>query len=460
MNPIGAIVLISFSICTSVGAAQTTTERRAIRSVVIVSVDGLMPASYVAPDAHGLKVPTLREMARAGAWSEGVRSVFPSTTLPGHTSIATGTNPGTHGIVSNSALDPLDNRDRRLPWYAEDIRVPTLWDAARARGLRTALVGWPVTVGALGTVVIPKIWASASHDELKLARALATPGVVDAVASRFPNFRAGFAPPNIKDESLTDIAVHLIETLRPHLLMLSLPQLDLEQHREGPFTPKILATIEDADREIARVMAALKKAGSWNETALLVLSDHGFARIAQQVSPNVLLTKERLIALDRTRRVTDWKASVVTSVAHAYVYLRDRSDTQTGKRLLDIFSPLPSKAASGIGRVYTQEEIRSRGGDLAAYLALEAAPGFGFSGEYHGDYISRSRGAGAHGYDPERPDMRASLLVTGPAIVPGMMRDRGRLIDIAPTVGRWLGLKMEKAEGGPLPIALHASPQR
>jgi predicted AlkP superfamily pyrophosphatase or phosphodiesterase len=442
MNPIRAIVLISVSICTSTGAAQTRSEPPAIRRVVIVSVDGL----------------TLRELARTGAWSEGVHSVFPSTTSPAHISIATGANPGTHGIVSNSARDPIDNGDRRLPWYAEDIRVPTLWDAARGRGLRTALVWWPVTVGARGTVVIPYMWASTSHEEMKLTRALATPGVLDDVASRFPNFRAGFAPPHVKDESLTDIAVHLIETLRPHLLMLSLPELDRAQHREGPFAPKVLATIENADRQIARVITALKKAGSWNETVLVVLSDHGFARTTHQLSPNVLLTKERLISLDRRGRVTDWRATVVTSVAHAYVYLRDPNDARTGKRLLDTFSPLPRRAASGIGRVYTQEEIRQRGGDPLAYLALEAATGFSFSRAYHGDYISRSTDGGAHGYDPERPDMRASLLVTGPGIVPGMM-DRARLIDVAPTVARWLGLKLEKAEGKPLPIVAPA-PQR
>jgi hypothetical protein len=108
--------------------------------------------------------------------------------------------------------------------------------------------------------------------------------------------------------------------------------------------------------------------------------------------------------------------------------------------------------------VYTQEEIRRRGGDPRAYLALEAATGFSFSRAYHGEFISRSANGGAHGYDPERPDMHASLLATGPGIVPGMM-DRARLIDVAPTIARWLGLKLEKAEGKPLPIIAPA-PQR
>jgi hypothetical protein len=37
--------------------------------------------------------------------------------------------------------------------------------------------------------------------------------------------------------------------------------------------------------------------------------------------------------------------------------------------------------------------------------------------------------------------------------------ERARLIDIAPTVAQWLGFKLEKAEGRPLPIIAPA-PQR
>ncbi len=126
---------------------QRATRGESILHVILISVDGLMPESYTHPDAHGLKVPTLRELARNGLSSDGARSVFPTVTYPLHTSIATGTNPGTHGIVTNTAWDPLERNQGGWRWYAEDIRVPTLWDAARAHGLRTALVWWPVTVG-------------------------------------------------------------------------------------------------------------------------------------------------------------------------------------------------------------------------------------------------------------------------------------------------------------------------
>ena len=250
VNRLPAVFLVAFIFCAlaldvdsirSAAAAET-----AIRRVIVVSVDGMMPAAYVAPDTYGLKAPTLREIVRNGAWSDGARSVFPTLTYPAHVSIATGANPGKHGIVSNLAWDPLNKNRQGWRWYAEDMRVPALWDAALARNLTAALVWWPATVGARATVVVPEIWRSGTAEDLKLSRALATPGIHDAVAARFPNFAAGFTPPAVKDESIGDIAVHLIETLRPHLLMLHLPQLDHEEHAAGPFSAAALAAMRTA----------------------------------------------------------------------------------------------------------------------------------------------------------------------------------------------------------------------
>jgi predicted AlkP superfamily pyrophosphatase or phosphodiesterase len=459
-----ALLLIVCTVWEAPASAQTTTPVEltpppgTIRRVIIVSVDGLMPSTYISPDAHGLQIPTLREMVRHGGWSEGTRSVFPTVTYPAHTSIATGANPGTHGIVSNLAWDPFGRNDRVWRWYAEDIRAPTLWDAARNRGLRTAMVWWPATVGAQATAVLPEILRSSTEDNVKLLRALATPGLLDAVAKRFPNFTADFTPPNLKDESLADIAVHLIETQQPHLLMLHMFQVDRQQHLHGPLSAAALPAIENSDRQIARLITAAKEAGVWNETVLVVVSDHGFARISQRVRPGVLLLEKNLVTLDRRQRVTDWKASVAAGGGYAYVYVKDPKDAETQKTLLETLPPLAGKPGSGIRRVYTQKEIRDKGGDPSAFLALEGDDGFAIIEGYWGDYLSPSPSTGAHGYDPERPEMLASLLVYGPAIAPGKI-ERARLIDVAPTIARWLDLKLDKAEGLPLPIGLRTLPR-
>ncbi|HEX9442770.1 MAG TPA: ectonucleotide pyrophosphatase/phosphodiesterase [Candidatus Binatia bacterium] len=458
MNRLGTVFLLALFLCAAAVSARGAGPEPAVRRVIIVSVDGLLPASYTAPDAHGLAVPTLREMVRSGAWSEGARSVFPTITYPAHTSIATGVNPGAHGIVSNLVFDPLGKNQQGWRWYAEDIRAPALWGAALARDLTAALVWWPATVGARATALVPEFWRAGAAEDLKLVRALSTPGILDAVAARFPGFAAGLTPPAVRDEALTDIAVHLIESLKPHLLLLHLPRVDHEEHAAGPFSARANAATEVADREIARLIAAAKSAGVWDETALIVLSDHGFARIAKSVRPGVLLAKKGLVTVNQQNRLTDWKAALSVTGGSGYVYVKDPDDAATRKALLEIYPPLEKDPASGIRRVYRQEEIRAKGGDPAAFLALECADGFEMGDRYRGDYIVPALFAATHGYDPERPEMQASLLIYGPAIAPGKI-ERARLIDVAPTVARWLGLKMDKTEGAALPVALRAPPR-
>jgi len=119
------------------------TAQREKTRLVVLSVDGLRADLLLRSDDFKLKIPALREMVRAGASAEGVESIFPSTTYPAHTTIVTGVPPRVHGIYSH-----LDSRDpsaaaRPWHWFAKAINVPTLWDAARAAGMKSASIGWP-----------------------------------------------------------------------------------------------------------------------------------------------------------------------------------------------------------------------------------------------------------------------------------------------------------------------------
>lgn len=423
-----------------------------IRHVIIVSVDGLLPGSYSEPDAHGLKVPTLRDLAKNGLVSPGALSVLPAQTYPAHTTIATGTNPGTHGIVSNQAWDPLEKNQSGWRWYTEDIRAQTLWDAARAKGLKTALVDWPVTVGAKADAVVPEYWRASTPEDKKMTRALAKPaGLLDGVVKRMPDFWEEFTPPNIKDKAATEIALQLIETQRPNLLLLHIFEVDHWQHEKGPWSPEANGAVENADAQLGRIISSAKKAGIWDETALVVVSDHGFTRFSKQVRPGVLLKEKGLVTQDERNRLTDWKAVIVANTGSAYLYVKDRKDEETKKKLREIFEPLAGRPGSGIGRIFRHEEIVRMGGDPEAYMVAEAADDFLITWGYTGELISPARSAAGHGYAPDHKDMKAALLIAGPRIVPGRL-EGARLIDVAPTVARLLGLHMERMEGKELPV--------
>ena len=123
--------------------------------LVMISVDGLRPDYVTAADAHGAKLPNLRRFLKEGAYADGVIGVVPTVTYPSHTTLVTGVWPAKHGIWANTTFDPLQKNYQGWYWYAEDIRVPTLWDAAAKAGRTTASIQWPVTVGANITWNIP-----------------------------------------------------------------------------------------------------------------------------------------------------------------------------------------------------------------------------------------------------------------------------------------------------------------
>ena len=135
----------------------------------------------------------LHRLVAEGASSDGALSVFPTVTYPAHASIASGVFPGRHGVVSNAAFDPLEQNQEAWNWYDEEVKVPRVWDVARSAGYTTALIRWPTTVGEAATVHVPEVWRSRTSEDLKLVRALSTPGLFEKVAAAYPGFEADIA---------------------------------------------------------------------------------------------------------------------------------------------------------------------------------------------------------------------------------------------------------------------------
>src|SRR5262249_12938240 len=238
---LGAFFLLAAS------AALVLAADGAPRHVVMISIDGLKPESYVRADALGLKVPNLRRLMREGAWAEGRVGVLPTVTYPSHTTLITGVLPDVHGIPSNHQFDPLNIGAGAWYWYADAIRVPTLVSAANARKLRTASVSWPVSVGLGATYQVPEYMrpGSSHPSELSMLAALSTPGVFEDAGAR----RGKVFPPLSEwtDRERVDLARFFIETYRPSLTLLHIFDTDGAEHEHGPGSPEAYAAIERAD---------------------------------------------------------------------------------------------------------------------------------------------------------------------------------------------------------------------
>src|SRR5262249_44933961 len=99
-----------------------------------------------------------------GMYVEGVQGVVPTVTYPSHATLSTGVWLGKDGIYINTLFDPFEKGKQVWYWYVEDLKVPTLYDAAREVGRTIASVQWLVTVGAKITWDIPEVWCASDEN--------------------------------------------------------------------------------------------------------------------------------------------------------------------------------------------------------------------------------------------------------------------------------------------------------
>lgn len=415
------------------------------RHVVMVSVDALMPAYCLRADELGLRIPNLRRLMTQGAYGR-VTGVLPSVTYPSHTTLITGVPPRVHGIVSNYVFDPEGSSLGAWTWYASWIRVPTLVSAARARGLSTASVSWPVSVGLAADQLLPEFSRGVSRhpSDLELLDALSTPGLL-AETARERGRPFGYP---LTDADRVDVAAHVLRRHRPRLLLLHLLDLDSRQHDFGPFAPEARQAVEQADAELGRLLQAVEEAGLGGRTVFAVVSDHGFLPVRQALKPNARLREAGLVTLDEKNKVTAWRAWFQAEGGSAALRLADPRDAATLQKVRALFSPEAGRPGSGIARLLEEGAIERLGGDAESPLVLDAEAGFAFQPAADGAYLGKTRHLGTHGHAPDREELQAALVITGA----GLGGDLGvvPMTSIAPTLARSLGVELSPQAGPPL----------
>jgi len=394
----------------------------------------------------------LKEM---GVSVKGVTGVYPTVTYPSHTTMVTGVMPDVHGITSNRIADPYGTNFKGWFWYEEDIKSPTIWSLAKDNGKRVALLNWPVTVGAQVDYLVPEYWRAGTSDDLKLYRALSTPGLLEEVAASNQNFWKRFQPPEIEDSATVDVAVHIINKKAPHLMLVHIWMVDHMQHEKGPGSVEAIANIEEADKQIARIIQACKDKGIWDQTYLFVVSDHGFLPIQKKVNVGAILREQGLVKFDKDKKIVEVKAYAVTNGGSAYIYLHEEKRSaeemaQLEKQTTEIFTTLANTPNSGIAKVLSKNEIRERRGDAQAFLGLTAADGISFSSSFDGTNAPRATTTrGHHGFDESRQEMKSSLLLVGPGIKQTVLED-AHLMDVGKTVTKILSLPSTQMAGSVL----------
>lgn len=441
----GFLTALAFAASAAVsGAAGPEATSR----VVMISVDGMMPAYYLRADELGLKIPNLRALMKAGAYAR-VTGVLPTVTYPSHTTLITGVVPRKHGIGANTYFDPQEKAAGAWRWYADEVQVPTLVSSARAKGVSTASVSWPVSVGLFADWNVPEYFRPGSEhpSDVRLVEALATPGLVKAAAQARGR---DFAWP-LTDDDRTDLAVHVLKTQKPRLLLLHVFELDDQEHDHGPMTPEAKAALERSDAHIGQVLAALDAAGTRASTLVAVVSDHGFLPVERTVRPNTALREAGLVDLDEKGKVKAWRAIFHSSGGSAALHIAQDAPADTLERVRAALAPRLSDPANGIRDALDAAAVERLGG-VDSPMVLVAREGFSISHTPAGDWlVVPGTSKGSHGHAPDREEVQASLVLAGPGV-----RSKGDLgvvpmTSIAPTLARVLGLALDPAAGQPLP---------
>jgi predicted AlkP superfamily pyrophosphatase or phosphodiesterase len=371
-------------------------------TVILLSLDGTR-ADY----PERTETPAFDRMEREGARGH-VRPVFPSNTFPNHVSLATGTHPDRHGIVSNVFFEP-GRGTYRYEADASWIEAEPLWIAAERQGVRSAAYFW---VGS------ETAWKG------KQASYRVTP------------FDEAIPESKKVDQILTWLDLPLAE--RPRLILSWWHGCDAEGHRRGPNGSHIARQIRAQDAELGRLLEGLDVRRVWDHLTLVVTSDHGMAGVSERIDAAGMLAERGI------------RSRVIPAGGFAIVWLEDPARAADAIAVFEGAEGIEAYASAAL-----PPELRAYHPRRSGHVFLIATPPrFLISTPSWPVRLHSGVGAlfgihpGMHGYRPDRSDMQAIFYALGRGVGPGMAVGGIANIDVAPTVAAWLGIEPpEQSEG-------------
>jgi predicted AlkP superfamily pyrophosphatase or phosphodiesterase len=407
------------------------------QSLLLISIDGMRPDYVLKADEYGLKIPHLRKLLKEGAHATGVRGVLPTVTYPSHTTILTGVWPAKHHIYSNVVFDPLDLNLAGWMWYAEDIAVPTLWQAASKGGLVVGSVSWPVSVAATGiNYNVPEYWRASKFpgEDLKLLRAISTPGLIAEIEKQAGPYITDLDNAEQGDRQRTRYAIAILKNKHAQFMTVHLASLDHLEHGYGPFSPEANSTLEQIDQEVGELEDAAPGA------TVCVLSDHGFTRTDHSFNIVAAFAEEGLLSMTN-KKVTSWKAYPDIEAGSVAIILKDPTDSATRTKVDKLLHRLAADPKNGIAQILDPKQIAAFGGRPDAAFWVDMQSNFSVVPTDHPNKVG-----GTHGYAPSNPQLLASFFIAGPKIKPGVNLGEIDMRSIAATLAKTMGLSFQTSD--------------
>ena len=417
---------------------------------LVISIDALITAD----------IPRLRQLPHLGRIMEGaacakdILCIYPTLTYPCHTTIATGCYPDRHGICNNERFQPCAEGRADWYWFRRDIRVPTLIDYAKANGLSTATVTWPVMGASGADYNIGAIWAPEETDDPAPGFQQANSPAAAEIFEANKHMLCWMKTPQM-DEFAAQCAVDIIRKHQPDLMLLHLSYVDHQRHKLGVHSPELVRAFDFVDQQIGRVLDALDETGGVENTNIVLLGDHGQLPCTEMFHINSVFRDMGWLEQENGR-VTRYHVFAAQCGLSAQIYLQPEMDREEVYRQL---LALQKKYPRYIERVFTKEEAAAMRLTGEFDFVLEAGASVTFSkltdqtqaatpvSEMKAYKLSNAN----HGHLPEKGD-KPPFIICGPAAKKGAVVENGRLVDEAPTILKMMGIQPEGMDGAPLDL--------
>lgn len=415
------------------------------KKLLLLSIDAM-----VTEDLEILRtLPAFSEVLERASVVKNIQSIYPTLTHPAHVSIVTGCYPDRHGIITNDEFRP---GERFSPWLekASLVKVPMLPQVARTHGYTVASVFWPLTIGMEAEWVLGRDWV---HEKRKTQQQTiadnSTPGLFDEVAD---SVRSCWGKEHYEEaDSFCFLsAEYLLRTYRPDLTMIHVILMDHIRHAYGVFSPKLREGYELMDRGLARLLSAMKDAGTYDDTIICLTSDHGQLDVERVAALNRFFLDQGLIRLNPDGTLRSYDAYAHAASLISLIHVGETADRERVRALL-----LENREMLGIGQLFTREETRKLRLDGDFTFLAETDGRTAFSPRWDTEVVTaidpadwRTSVAG-HGHLPWK-GVKPMFIVKNPYAQSVCTLESGRLVDEAPTMARLLGFDLPGCDGTPI----------
>ena len=370
------------------------------RVVFLLVLDGMRRDYF---DRYADVMPTLSALRGRAAWFSQARVNFlPTNTAVGHSTIATGTDPGVHGITASNVYDRFHHRRQDLfagmrPQALMALTIADVWQltttgraivlaqgsidraatplaghgACQPNGAPVVLASYNEETGAwdsnpdcfrlpeyLKDLRASTLWSAESE---WLHHRVDSPGAIRRSAL-FPAFEADAMTAMIEREPLGEDDV-------PDLVLLNYKGADFVGHRSGPYSNELRLTLGEMDRNLARILHALEaKVGK--DYLLAVAADHGMPSAPPErrhFAPDLVELLHEKYDAQAKQLVTAYEPE------NAQIFVDEDRLSRLGLTLGDLARFL--EAQPFLFAVFTSDDVRRAAGTAKSATPKRTEPG-------------------------------------------------------------------------------------